>query len=600
MGRKKQKKPAEAMVDSQTGGDSELSLSPHEGEAVNFVGASSATATSVSSANGVKRKRRRTNDYKPSTPSNTVHTNWFSDIIWVSRHDIRDIKSQQDVKTKQSTSSSLIQTSPSAEQPTHTSLLQELNSLKQQLMPSAEACSSAVNSSDEYQHNNNRKTTPQYEFRQARSICNPYESLGETFSKKFTKKKRGGSKKQRGKQHTASGLSQFINRSAIKLANLDALLGFCLTRSSYPTNQEGEREYFSFVDLCGAPGGFSEYILYRHTHPAKTLNKLSCDDDDADGEQNGVSVQTQADLLPCYGFGMSLSGNNDDGKGVPWDLEHLKKYHLHLSDCEDDYKTESSDADTTSKTQLHYQICKGSDSTGSIYNWENVIQLQREVATVLPRDHNTGKSNNSSSSRVNLVVADGGFDAQRDSNDQESIAHCIIVSQTAAALSLLRPGGSFVLKMFGFRENGTRRLLRHLYGCFEKMTFVKPTLSRPASAERYLVCWGYEGAEEGWDALTWRDEMMKAATNSLSSARSYATNNLRHENSLEELMDSFDCKMLQLNIDTCRSIISFLEEKRDATEGGGLLLFQKQRRRADLDLRLYEESWQLYSIADDN
>eukprot|EP00970_Alexandrium_tamarense_P010359 scaffold2095_cov148-Alexandrium_tamarense.AAC.1 len=94
MGRKKQKK---AMADSQTGGDSELSLSPqHEGEAVNVVGASSATATSVSSANGVKRKRRRRNDYKPSTPSNTVHTNWFSDIIWVSRHDIRDIKSQQD------------------------------------------------------------------------------------------------------------------------------------------------------------------------------------------------------------------------------------------------------------------------------------------------------------------------------------------------------------------------------------------------------------------------------------------------------------------------------------------------------------------------
>lgn len=62
-----------------------------------------------------------------------------------------------------------------------------------------------------------------------------------------------------GKRHHGLNQRMFMNRSAIKLANVDALLDFRLTVQ--PMTQSNET--FGFVDLCGAPGGFSEYIMYR-------------------------------------------------------------------------------------------------------------------------------------------------------------------------------------------------------------------------------------------------------------------------------------------------------------------------------------------------
>ena len=125
----------------------------------------------------------------------------------------------------------------------HASLVVELNRLKGRLMPSAKACADAIN------ERQRAPTTPEYEFRQARSLCNPFERLGETFSKNHIKRKRKKSSKQTYQQST-SGLSQFVNRSAIKLANIDCLLGFCLTaRMPEPESARDEPEPFVFVDL---------------------------------------------------------------------------------------------------------------------------------------------------------------------------------------------------------------------------------------------------------------------------------------------------------------------------------------------------------------
>lgn len=65
-------------------------------------------------------------------------------------------------------------------------------------------------------------------FIKARSTCNPFETIGRSI---------------------------FQNRSAVKMANLDALLGFVLTKPA--------PDLTYFADLCGGPGGFSEYILWR-------------------------------------------------------------------------------------------------------------------------------------------------------------------------------------------------------------------------------------------------------------------------------------------------------------------------------------------------
>ncbi|RHY14912.1 hypothetical protein DYB25_005753 [Aphanomyces astaci] len=64
-------------------------------------------------------------------------------------------------------------------------------------------------------------------YREARALANPWEALGRW---------------------------KFVNRSAMKMAELDARL--------HLTKSIGTRD-LSFVDLCGAPGGFSEYLVFR-------------------------------------------------------------------------------------------------------------------------------------------------------------------------------------------------------------------------------------------------------------------------------------------------------------------------------------------------
>uniref|UniRef100_A0A1E1WUV2 Cap-specific mRNA (nucleoside-2'-O-)-methyltransferase 1 n=1 Tax=Pectinophora gossypiella TaxID=13191 RepID=A0A1E1WUV2_PECGO len=57
----------------------------------------------------------------------------------------------------------------------------------------------------------------------------------------------------------------FLNRAAVKMANIDAVFDFMFTK---PKKQNGEsgidkKEILYFADVCAGPGGFSEYVLYR-------------------------------------------------------------------------------------------------------------------------------------------------------------------------------------------------------------------------------------------------------------------------------------------------------------------------------------------------
>ena len=429
-------------------------------------------------------------------------------------------------------------------------------------MPASEACADAINLLHE-RNDCNQRTNASYEFRRARSLCNIYESLG------AAPPKSSGRKRWREKQVDNSGVNQFVNRSALKLANIDALMGFTLVQKCFsaPSSLEKKNtarpqgdEFFTFVDLCGAPGGFSEYILYRHEHPVNNSTSKT-------GILNSNAVRR------CFGFGMSLGGFNEDGKGAHWDLKHLQRYHNNRR---------------KSKNKMHYYICNGLDGTGNIYNWDNVLHLQQEVRSIIDKHKTNGES---STGLVNLVVADGGFDAQRDVSSQEEIAHRLIVSQTAAALHLLLPGGNFTIKMFGFQMERTRRLIQYLFEHFEKILCIKPIVSRPASAERYLVCLNFQGHGEGWDGLRWRDDMISYKhSTSIEEFDAKTVDDL--ETRLNNSLHLFDIQMLQLNIDSCRTIVQYLNKKRKiAAESLETAVFDDQKE--DVDLSFYQQSWQL-------
>jgi len=160
---------------------------------------------------------------------------------------------------------------------------------------------------------------------------------------------------------------------------------------------------------------------------------------------------------------MSLQGSNKDGQGLPWDIEHIFKTHPEARNC--------------------FHIVQGYDGTGDIYNWKNVQSLHQFISTQLAVNTTLQQTNG----LVDLVVADGGFEAQRDLDSQEEITCQLIGNQVAAGLCLLKPGGNFCIKMFGFQTTIIQNILELLSQCFETIQILKPMASRPASAERYVV-----------------------------------------------------------------------------------------------------------------
>ncbi|XP_036227972.2 cap-specific mRNA (nucleoside-2'-O-)-methyltransferase 1 isoform X2 [Bactrocera oleae] len=82
------------------------------------------------------------------------------------------------------------------------------------------------------------------ELRRARSRSNPFETIRSSI---------------------------FLNRAAVKMANIDSMCDYMFTNPRYMdgTSMLQNNELLYFADICAGPGGFSEYILYRKSWEAK-------------------------------------------------------------------------------------------------------------------------------------------------------------------------------------------------------------------------------------------------------------------------------------------------------------------------------------------
>lgn len=246
---------------------------------------------------------------------------------------------------------------------------------------------------------------------------------------------------------------------------------------------------------------------------------------------------------------MSLLGPNEHGAGLQWRL--------------------SDKLSNKRGTTCHYTVCTGRDGTGDIYKWDNVASLHEKM------------QNDGNTQGAHLVVADGGFDAQRDCEDQEAISQKLIICQVAAALLCLRPGGTLVLKLFGTQTNGIRCLMGKVYEAFTKLFMTKPISSRPASAERYLVATGFLGMPANWNPLEWRDSVFLAW--------GFDRNNGNRD--LATFLDLFDHDMLHLNLTACFSILSYMETKQRGLESNQALLSYGDT--YEVPVARYRRAWRL-------
>lgn len=82
------------------------------------------------------------------------------------------------------------------------------------------------------------------DLRHARFRSNPYETIGSVI---------------------------FLNRAAVKMANIDAVFDFMFTKPKTPDGVSAidKKEILYFADVCAGPGGFSEYVLYRRGWKSK-------------------------------------------------------------------------------------------------------------------------------------------------------------------------------------------------------------------------------------------------------------------------------------------------------------------------------------------
>jgi cap1 methyltransferase len=219
------------------------------------------------------------------------------------------------------------------------------------------------------------------EFKIARGMFNPYECLGK------------GPRQQ-----------PFLNRSALKLANLDFIFQILPCRENSETILT-----FTWADLCGGPGGFSEYILTQFSQSRRSR---------------------------LVGSGISLFF--PQGSSCNWNLDHLHAppHTFIISPQEGQQQQEEEEEQGV---RLFYLV-GGADSTGDLLHRPNIDSFCRFVHTTLPSE---GPGDG-----VDFVCGDGGMEEGRDKEDQELIHLPLIISQIMAMIGTLRPGGDFLIKTF--------------------------------------------------------------------------------------------------------------------------------------------------------
>ncbi|XP_054262989.1 cap-specific mRNA (nucleoside-2'-O-)-methyltransferase 1-like isoform X1 [Macrosteles quadrilineatus] len=165
------------------------------------------------------------------------------------------------------------------------------------------------------------------EMRRARTRSNPFETIGK---------------------------GMFLNRAAMKMANMDKVFDFMFTS---PKTQTGapmvkDDELLYFADVCAGPGGFSEYVLWRKKWKSKGF---------------GFTLKGENDFKlsdffsgPCESF-EPFYGKKDDGNIFdPENINSLMHYVM----------------DHTNQLGVHFMMADGGFSVDGQENIQELLSKQ--------------------------------------------------------------------------------------------------------------------------------------------------------------------------------------------------------------------------------
>ena len=132
------------------------------------------------------------------------------------------------------------------------------------------------------------------------------------------------------------------------------------------------------------------------------------------------------------------------------------------------WKTDSS---LFTKYKNKIEIENGLSGDGDLYKTGNFLYLKNKYGN-----------------GMNLITADGGFDFSLDYNQQEKNMLRLLFTEICYALVLQEPGGTFILKIFDIFLEQTVEMLYILSLCYENVYVMKPSTSRSANSEKYVIC----------------------------------------------------------------------------------------------------------------
>ena len=125
-------------------------------------------------------------------------------------------------------------------------------------------------------------------------------------------------------------------------------------------------------------------------------------------------------------------------------------------------------------------ISYGKDNTGDIYNIENILNFTKQIGKV----------------KCDLITSDGGFDFSTDFNNQEQLAYRLIFCELITAISVQAVGGSQVIKFFDIYTKLTVKLIYLITVLYEEVFIYKPSTSRPANSEKYIIAKNFKGIDK--------------------------------------------------------------------------------------------------------
>lgn len=106
--------------------------------------------------------------------------------------------------------------------------------------------------------------------------------------------------------------------------------------------------------------------------------------------------------------------------------------------------------------------------------------------------------NNNYFNSMEYITADGGFDFSVDFNNQETLSYKLIISQILYALIIQKKNGTFILKIFDIFKYKTIELIYLLSIFYDLVYIYKPSTSRIANSEKYLICKNFKGITDSF------------------------------------------------------------------------------------------------------